>query len=405
MTGMRSARFPGPFGLLLAALLLSSCSTISSWWSDDERAESAPVQPKHERISAAAEPGGIEVLWQVDLDQRRPASPSGFSLPLAFGSGESLRIIAGAQDRRARIYDATGHEIDRVALLEASESGAARLASGLVVLGDVGGHVYAIDPATARIAWRLDLPSVLMSKPVPVADGCIIQTADNRIYRLDGKGNKLWSYIGPAGGLSMRLSPSPLLVDGQLYAAFSNGDVVAINAESGSLLWKRQLILDNSAAVLSELRVPVATPVLIPASVSGRDEDVLVVPVFQGELVFLSRLDGSRLDSRRISLKSSPWLEKDRLYVADAGGAVSALDASSGQTLWRQQISTGELTGPILAAGHLWVADSLGKVYRLDLDGRLLADVQLPGRIDRQPVASAAGILVRNSLGTLFLLQ
>lgn len=392
--------------LLVPALLLSACATVSDWWSDEgDRASASKVETERPALASAATPGGIHVLWQVDLDQRRPASPTGFSLPFVTGEGEGMRIIAGAQDRRARIYDGAGHELGRVPLLAAGESGAARMANGLVVLGDIGGHVYAIDAEKSQVAWRVDLPSVLMSRPLATPDGCIIQTTDNRIYRLGLDGTKMWSYIGPSGGLSMRLAPSPLLDHGQLFAAFTNGDVVALNAETGSLLWKRQLILDNSAAVLSELRIPVATPVLIPAAISGRGEDVLAVPVFQGQLEFLSRLDGSRLEARNLSLKSSPLLLGDRLFVADAKGAVSALDAASGQTLWKQQVSDAELTGPVLYRGKLWIADSRGRVMQLDQQGHVLADVSLPGRIDRVPVATAAGVLVRNSLGTLFLLH
>jgi len=132
---------------------------------------------------------------------------------------------------------------------------------------------------------------------------------------------------------------------------------------------------------------------------------MLAVSVFQGELVFLSLLDGSRLLDRKLSLKSSPLLLRKHLYVADSTGAVSALDAGHGETLWKQQLTHGELTGPALYNGALWVADDMGKVYRVSLEGKVLADVQLPGRIDRAPIATEAGVLVRNSLGTLFLLN
>ncbi|MDX8408313.1 MAG: PQQ-binding-like beta-propeller repeat protein [Mariprofundaceae bacterium] len=392
--------------MVMALLAFSGCSTLSSWWSDDEPGAELPIVNKAEvSLSSAEQAGGIHVQWQVDLDQRQPASPSGFSIPLVVRTAAGLRIVAGTQDRRLRIYDMAGKELDRIALLEACESGALQLTGGLVVAGDVGGHIYGLDIEKGSVVWQQDMPSVLMSEPVAIGDGFLIQTADNRIYRFNGEGKKLWSYTGPSGGLSMRMTPSPLLARGQLFAAFSNGDVVALRADTGALVWKRQLLLDNRAAVLSELRVPTATPVLIPAAQSGRDEDMLAVSLFQGDLVFLSLLDGSRLVDRNISLKTSPLLLNKHLFVADGTGAVSALDAGHSETLWKQQLTHGELTGPALYRGALWVADDMGKVYRLSPEGKVLADVQLPGRIDRAPVASEAGVLVRNSLGTLFLLN
>jgi len=389
---------------VLLLLLFSGCSTMASWWADDE---SPAIRPASASIPLATpeHANGIEVQWQVDLDQRKPASPSGFSEPFVARTASGERIVAGAQDRRVRIYDVQGHEINRIALDQACESGGLQLTNGLVIMGDVGGHLYGVDVDHGVIVWRQDLPSVLMSEPVALDDGFVIQTADNRIYRFAADGKKLWSYSGTAGGLSMRLTPAPLVRDGQIFAAFSNGDVVSLKPDSGSLLWKRQLILNNNAVVLSELRVPVATPVLIPAVESNAKEDMLLVPIFQGDLVFLSKLDGSRLIERALSLKSSPLLMDSQLFTADASGALSALDAATGETLWKQQLSRGELTGPVLWHGELWVADDQGKVYRLNRDGKILSDIQLSGRIDRSPVATEGGVLVRNSLGTLYKLN
>lgn len=396
---------------VMLGTVLSGCSTLRSWWADDEGGVAVESIAKPElQISKAEQMGAIHIQWQVDVDQRAPATPSGFSLPFIVHTEGGDRIVAGSQDRRVRIYDLQGKEIDRIALIESCESGGLQLSTGIVVVGDIGGHLYGLDVEKAEVVWQQDLPSLLMSNPVSIGNDFIIQTADNRIYRFTAAGEKKWSYSGPSGGLSMRLTPSPLVVKGdQVFAAFSNGDVVALKGDSGSLLWKRQLILDNRAAVLSELKVPVSTPLLISSIQSGRDEDMVLVPVFQGDLVFLSRLDGSRLIERPLSLKSEALLTSSargsELFIADGSGAVSALNPASGETLWKQQVSKGELTGPVLWQDALWVADDSGKVYRLDVNGKVLSDVQLPGRIDRSPVITTQGVLVRNNLGTLFSLN
>jgi hypothetical protein len=44
-------------------------------------------------------------------------------------------------------------------------------------------------------------------------------------------------------------------------------------------------------------------------------------------------------------------------------------------------------------------------VYRLNVDGNVVADIELDGRIDRKPVVTANGVLVRNHLGTMYLLR
>jgi len=404
--------------VLTALLALPACSFVSGLWSDTTELDAAAEKAKQPLIEANMDrtpsvqairqlsaAGSIDIRWRNDVDYRQPASPLGFSLPAAMQTAEGERIVIGGQDQRVRIFDAKGSELARIGLAAACESGSLMLSNGLVVLGDLAGTLYALDIAQAKIVWRFTLSSALIGSPVAVTDGFIVQTSNNQIYRFSNDGKKLWSYSGILGGLSMHLSPSPVVYKQRIYAAMSNGDVVALKTKNGSFIWKRQLLLSNKAAVMSELKVPVAQPLLITAEQSGRDEDVLLVSVFQGEMSFLSLQDGSTLSNRALSLKSAPLLIGKQVIVADTSGAVSALDAANGETLWKQQISNSELTGPVLWQGSLWVADDKAMVYRLSPAGKLLASTELDGRIDRTPVAAQGGVLVRNNLGSLYMLR
>jgi len=389
--------------LLPGALAVSGCSTVAGLWADDAPAEQTEVRPAVSRMAPA---GKISVLWRNDVDQRKPASPPGFSLPAAITiSGEEL-VIAGAQDRRVRIYHTDGGEFDRITLKNASESGALELKNGLVVIGDTGGVLYGLDIGKHRIVWQRQLSAALISRPVMADDDFVIQLSNNQIYRFTADGEKMWSYSsGQVGGLGIHLNPSPVVYGHRVYAVFGNGDVVALNADNGNFMWKRQLLLSNNAAVMSEIKIPTATPLIVPASQSGQGEDAIIVSIFQGDLTFLSLQDGSTLTTRGISLKSKPLLIGDTVFVADATGAVSALESAGAETLWKKQVSDGELTGPVLWNGSLWVADDQARVFRLDQKGTILASTQLDGRIDRTPVATSGGILVRNNLGTLYMLR
>ncbi|TLS75638.1 pyrrolo-quinoline quinone [Mariprofundus erugo] len=385
--------------LLATVLLASGCSTMNT---PEPAAASSEIA---KNAAAVLRSAPIELVWRNNLDQRQPASPPGFSLPAVITTPEGDLIIAGAQDNRVRVYRDNGSEQQRISIEAAGESGALQLDNGLVVLGDVAGNLYGLDLKTFAIKWRYALGSALIGRPVAVDHDFIIQAANNQIYRFTANGNKVWSFSGNLGGLGMHLTPSPAVYEDHVYAALSNGDVVAMRAGDGGFLWKRQMVLNNDAAVLSELKVPVASPVVIPAAQSGRDEDLLAVSLFQGELSFLSLQDGSQLRARHLSVKSTPLLIGQRLFVADTAGSVSALDAGSGETRWKLQLSKGELTGPVLSQGMLWLADDQGKVYRIDQEGHLSGQIELSGRIDRAPVATSGGVLVRNNLGVLYMLR
>jgi len=374
---------------------------VSGFWSDNP-----PEQVAAKPAEVSWTPTGhISVLWRNNVDQRKPASPPGFSLPASMMTAQGERVIIGGQDRRVRIYSTNGNEIDRIGLNNASESGVLKLSNGLVVVGDVGGILYGLDISQHRIVWQQQLSAALIGTPVAIGDDFIIQISNNQIFRFTAQGKKVWSFSGQLGGLGIHLNPSPVIYKDRIYAVFGSGDVIALKVENGNFMWKRQLLLSNKAAVMSEVKIPVASPLVIPASQSGRDEDMLLVSIFQGELTFMSLQDGSTLNTRSLSLKSTPLLIGHTIYTADASGAVSALDTSGAETLWKKKLSNGELAGPVLWQGNLWVVDDQARIFRLDMNGTVQASTQLNGRIDRAPVTTSRGILVRNNLGTLYMLR
>lgn len=371
--------------LIIALMLLASCAGSHR----DDIADSGAA---------------IQQAWAVDVDQREPGEPAGFSQPAVSSQG---LVVIGGRDGRVRVYDLNGSEQHMITIGEASDSGALALSNGLVAIGDIGGRLYGIDPVAGQIIWQAQLSSPFLSQPVALNDGFIVQTIDNRIYHFSSDGKKLWSHTGSSGGLGIYVTPSPLVNGQVVYAIFSNGGAIALRVDSGDLIWRRQLLLNTDAPVLSELRTPVANPLYVHDLSLGieRATDVLIVSFYQGDVMVLSREDGRQLFSKDISIKSTPLVYQNSIYFASASGEVEAVDLSNGSTLWKQKLSDGELLGPVLWNGKLWLADDRGVVMRLALDGRKEASIELNGRIERAPVATSAGVLARTGLGVLTLLR
>jgi len=382
--------------LLPAIFLLGGCATYDSLMGNQSEEQSTDEQGVVQAIaseSAIQTAAELQTVWGVDVDHRRPRSPYGFSRPTLAGD----LIVLPGQDRYVHIYDMQGSELNRVPLEATSDSEGLALTDKHVVVGDAQGLLYGIDIGTGDILWQRQLSSVMLGHPVRVGDDMLVQTGDNSIYRISAKGEKLWSFSSAQSGLSMHISPSPLVSGDVCYAIMSNGDTVALRSDSGDLLWRRQLLLTNDAVVLSELKTPLADPIL-----AG---DVLLVSFYQGDLIALSAMDGQQLWQRKLSLKSTPLEYQGRLFVATATHAVLELDPANGSTLWKRDLDAGELVGPVLARGKLITADDQGRVFALSLDGQVTGQTTLPGRVDRSPVAASGGVLLRNNLGGLYLVR
>jgi len=336
---------------------------------------------------------GLHTRWSQDVDQRHPDAAYGYSVPTV---SQGHIIIAG-QDARLHIYGPSGWESGRIALDAPCEGGILVLPNGHVVLADTQGMLYAIDVHEEKVLWKYQLSSSPLGHPVATENGILVQTSDNHIYYLNQKGKKQWSYAGIVGGLSMYFGSSPVVKGRAIYAILNNGDVVALNASSGDLIWQKQLNVDPFARVLSELRAPIADPVIA--------EGQLIVSFYQGDIQALDLRTGDIVWKRPFSLKSTPLLDQGILYLSTSKGDAVALDPKDGSTRWKQHLNDAEVVGPVLQDGQLWFADHTGQVYALNLEGDVQDQLYVAKRIDRAPVGSEHGILLRNHRGVLYLVS
>lgn len=155
----------------------------------------------------------------------------------------------------------------------------------------------------------------------------------------------------------------------QLFAAASNGTVVAIDARNGQDIWRLNLGTPLAAGVGSDARMA--------AVVTQGNE---LVAIEQGREVWREKLTAQAY--------TAPLVAGGRIFVLTADRAVHAFDGNSGRKLWTQQRPTEPLVlrqaGVLLAVGDTLVAGLAGRLTGLNpANGSLRWDV---------PIASPRGI-------------
>jgi len=350
----------------------------------------------------------VETVWSVDVDQRLPNSPVALSNPALVKHNQDTWAVLGGRDSWVHIYDLkSGHEIRRFYLGVPCDSGALALNNGLVVLGDIKGHLYGIDPVKGEIVWQKGLTAAFTANPVAIDNDFLVQTADNELYRFSADGEKRWSYSGLKNTLSLYMGAEPDVQGEFVYAVLNNGDAVKIKAYTGDLIWKRQTIVSDFSALLSDLKAVLAKPVLVPSlHLTGEQvENVLLVPVFHGELIVLASEDGSQAFSLPVSLKSSPLLLEDKMYVADSHGFLHLYNIKKGNRVWSKKISSHGLLGPVAFADKLWLTDDEGHVLKVNMNGEIEQMKILAGNVARLPIVTDEGLLFRTHRGEMVLVK
>jgi len=114
------------------------------------------------------------------------------------------------------------------------------VADGEVFIGTSGGNLYALDMTTGNTIWTFDCNNPISSSPA-FANGTVFFGTENpgTVYSINAStGLPIWAYQVPTGAA---VYSSPALVDGEVIAGSSDGDLFCLNQADGHLLWATQL--------------------------------------------------------------------------------------------------------------------------------------------------------------------
>jgi outer membrane protein assembly factor BamB len=149
---------------------------------------------------------------------------------------------------------------------------------------------------------------------------------------------------------------APVYHQGKVFFAYVDGDLVAVDAQSGRQVWKRKL-----AGHLESSPMAVGGTLYL-----GTDKtNVVAVRASDGKVLW-------QLNSPA-AIKASPSFHHGRLFVADYESGMFCLDARSGRLLWRTNTSKlapfgegGFYSSPAVAFGRVYAARDDGTIYAFD---------------------------------------
>jgi outer membrane protein assembly factor BamB len=236
-------------------------------------------------------------------------------------------------------------------------------------VGTGSGTLHRLDLETGSEAWNVSLSGPVHGSMAFAFDRLFVATADEALHALDpGTGKVLWTYRRPAfSGTSIKGGGNPSVIDGKIWMGFSDGALVSVNPQTGSMESEKDF-RDNLKFMD------------LDAKVIGWREGLLV-STYDGKLRYLHK-DGSLIWEFPAGSARTPLLaENDLIYLPSSDGNLYAIAAGSGKELWRFSLPRGVPTGVTLIRRGpdrlLAVTGSEEKVFFLDHNGKLLQEVSL----------------------------
>ncbi len=224
------------------------------------------------------------------------------------------------------------------------------VANGIVYIGSSAGGFNALNAQTGALIWQYQ--GDVSSAPV-VADGSVYYSAYPTFYARDAKtGALIWASGVDNGGDSQAA-----VVNGIVYFTAHIGNVDALNARTGALIWQH-------TGVGTDLRGGPAVfngRVYVNSNIDLNTAGVFALDALSGAVIWEAKL----LPDNFLN-NSSPAVANGVVYIVDEG-AVQAFDARSGTLLWSQPLNSGyNSTSPVVANGVVYVGSYDNEIVALN---------------------------------------
>ena len=380
--GLRRA-LARPALLCLAVITLAGCGIFGD--KDDKDLLPLDLEPIDKTLN-------VRRLWSEKVGGGSELLRIGLS-----PAGDGNRIYAASYDGRvSALNPENGDRIWRVDT-ETVLSAGPGVGDGLVVVAGYDGDLIALRADDGSEVWHINIDGESLAKPL-VADGAVV------VYTIDGRlrvfeafdGTERWAMEQIVPSLTQRGSASPIIVGHSVIAGFDNGRLVAADLDDGVVEWEAMLAPPTGRSDLDRLSD-------IDGKLAAVAQDVYAAG-YHGRLASLAAESGQVLWTREISSPVGVSADWNNVYTVGDGGEVVALLRRNGDDVWRQEsLLRREPTPPVPFDTAVVVGDFEGYVHFFsNFDGRPVARERVgKGMISGSPLVMGDKLFVQSESGAL----
>ena len=244
--------------------------------------------------------------------------------------------------------------------------------AGKLVVVDTDGVIHAFDAKTGSKLWthKMEIDGSLASS----AFGGGASISDGKVYATNGigevvalnadTGTQLWK-VQPAGPLR----GSPTIAFGQIYVMTQDNQIFSLDANDGSQVWQ------ESGSATQAGVFGVAAPAAGQGTViAGYSSGELTAYRYEnGRVLWADALARTSISTEVGSLTdidADPIIDSGRVYALGQGGRMAAYELVTGQRIW--ELNLAGISTPAIAGE--WI-------FTLTDDARLLAIARSSGRV------------------------
>ncbi len=267
------------------------------------------------------------------------------------------------------------------------------------------GEVKAIDAETGAMLWKVKPAGPLRGSPTIAFGQLFVMTQDNQLISLSmTDGSLVWDESGSNTQSGVFGVAAPAAGQGTIVAGYSSGELTAYRYENGRSLWSDALARTNISTTVGSVTDIDADPIIDSGRVYALGQG--------GRMAAYELVSGQRIWELNLAGISTPAIAGEWIFTLTDDARLLAIARSSGRVRWITQLQRyrdeedkeGPIfwTGPVLAGGQLWAANSRGELWKVSAgegSATLFADIGQP--ISIAPVVADGMLYLLDDSGTV----
>ena len=262
---------------------------------------------------------------------------------------------------------------------DGSELNGPVVSNGVLYYTSEDGYIRARGSNTGTLLWERELGGLWYYTGTPAVDDCVVyitfyDSSGGYVYALDGlTGDTIWS-VSPSSDIDFNARACMAVEDGLVFGVAWSGEVFALDASDGSIVWSYQTGERPYGGVA------MGADTVFVGSLEG---SAFALDIQTGSLLWSALLDGGECTA-------PPLYAQGALYIGTTLGNMFALDASSGSIIWSTDMGAPiSFSTPAYDGLRLYFGTTGMEFYAVDpADGSILWSTGVPDWVQCSPAVA-----------------
>ncbi|MFN3234295.1 MAG: outer membrane protein assembly factor BamB [Gammaproteobacteria bacterium] len=264
--------------------------------------------------------------------------------------------------------------------------------------GTSKGQLFKINKTNGKLVWVRNIDSAMIAAPAIKRNIVLAKTINSEITAYNNQNtHRLWEYQENQPSLVLRDASNPVFYGRNIIVGFPNGVLASISSTTGQPIWKQHINEPTGKTDVERMTDVDTTPIV--------KDGTIYTATYQGQLVAVEASSGNVLWQQPLSDYTNLATDRSSIYATDSHGVIWAFSQNDGHVLWKQKaLAQRQLTSPTLAGNLLVIADADGFLHILSKQtGRYLTRMTVNASgITATPLTQQHNVYVLANDGSLY---